>query len=78
MTNAFQKAFNESGSKPNKTWVDSASEFCNRSMKSWLHGNGIKMYSVYKGKSVVAKRFIRTVKSKIYKHIWGIKNCAYW
>ena len=34
MTNAFQKAFNESGSKPNKTWVDSASEFCNRSMKS--------------------------------------------
>ena len=49
-------------------WVDKGSDFYNRSMKSWLEKNNIEMYSTHnEGKSVVAERFIRTLKSKIYK-----------
>ena len=40
-TNAFQKLLNESKRKPNKIWVDTGSEFSNRSMKSWLQDNNI-------------------------------------
>ena len=36
ITNAFQKFFKKSNRKPNKIWLDEGSEFCNRSMKSWL------------------------------------------
>ena len=36
-------------------------------MKSWLQNNNIEMYSVHnEGKSVVAERFIMTLKNKIY------------
>ena len=39
-------------------------------MKSWLEKNDIEMYSTYnEGKSVVAERFIRTLKIKIYKYM---------
>ena len=37
-------------------------------MKSWLEKNAIEMYSTHnEGKSVVAERFIRIFKNKIYK-----------
>ena len=39
-------------------------------MKSWLEKNAIEMYSIHKeGKYVVAERFIRTLKNKIYKYM---------
>ena len=42
-------------------------------MKSWLHYNVIKIYLTHKtrnkGKSVVAERFIKTFKTKIYKYM---------
>ena len=39
-------------------------------MKSWLEKNVVETYSVHnEGKSVVAKRFIRALKNKIYKCI---------
>ena len=45
-----------------------AVNFIFRSMKSWLQDNDIEMYSSHnEGKSVVTERFIRTLKSKIYK-----------
>ena len=44
ITQAFQNILDESGRKPNKMWVDKASEFYNGSMKSWLEDNGIGMY----------------------------------
>ena len=70
ITNAFQKIFDVSKRKLNKIWVGKCSEFCNRSMKSWIQNNDIEIYSTLsKGKSVVAERFIRTLKSKIYKYI---------
>ena len=38
-------------------------------MKSWLKDNGIAMYLTRnEGKSVFAKRFIRTLKNKSYKY----------
>ena len=50
-------------------------DFYNRSIKSWLEKNDIKMYSTYnKGKPVAAERFIRTSKNKIYKHRTYIKQ----
>ena len=47
-------------------------------MKSWLEKNDIEMYSVYKeGKFVVAGRFIRTSKNKIYKYMTSISKNVY-
>ena len=65
--------------KPNKTWVDKSSKFYNGSMKSWLEKNNIEIYSTpNEEKSVVAERFIRTLKkSKIYKHMTSISKTVY-
>ena len=64
--------------KPNKIWVDKGSEFYNASFKKWLQDNAIVMYSTYnEGKSVVAERFIRTLKSKIYKYMTSISKNVY-
>ena len=64
--NAFQKVLDKSGRKPNKIWVEKGSEFYNRSFKKWLKENDIEMYSIHnEGKSVVAERYIRTIKTKI-------------
>ena len=48
-------------------------------MKSWLRKNYIEMYSTHnEGKSVVAERFIRTLKNKIYQYMISIpKKCIY-
>ena len=47
-------------------------------MKSWLEKNDIEMYSThYEGKSVVAERFVRTIKNKIYKHMTSISKNVY-
>ena len=54
----------ESNQKPNKMWVEKDSEFYNRSMKSRLEKSDIEMCSTNNdGKSVVAERFIRTLKT---------------
>ena len=59
--------------KPSKIWVDKGSEFYNDYFKKWLRDNDIVMYSTHnEGKSVVAERFIRTLKSKIYKYMTSI------
>ena len=65
ISNAFLKILGKSNCKPNKVWVDKGSEFYNRLTKSWLRDNDIEMSSTHnKGKSVVAERFIRTLKNK--------------
>ena len=66
--NAFQKTLNDSKRIPNKIWVDKSSDFYNSSFKKWLKDNDIEIYSTHnEGKSVVAERYIRTLKTKIYK-----------
>ena len=67
IVNAFQSILNSSKRKPNKIWVYQGSEFYNNSFKKWLKDNNIEMYSTYnEGKSVVAERFIRTLKNKTF------------
>ena len=64
--NVFQQILDVSKTKPNTIWVDKGSEFYNNSFKKWLKDNNIEMYSTHnEGKSVVAERFIRTLKTKI-------------
>ena len=78
IVNAFQSILKKSNRKPNKIWVDKGGEFYNRSMKSWLEKNDIEMYSTHnEGKSVVAERFIRTIKNKIYKYMTSISKNVY-
>ena len=75
---AFQIILKQSSRKPNKIWVDKGSEFYNAYFKKWLRGNDIVMYSIHnEGKSVVAERFIRTLKSKIYKYMTSISKNVY-
>ena len=75
---AFQIIFKQSNKKPNKIWVDKGSEFYNVSFKKWLQDNDIIMYSTHnEGKSVVAERFIRTIKRKIYKYMTSISKNVY-
>ena len=59
--------------------VDKDSEFYNASFKKWLQDNDIIMYSTNnEGKSVVAERFIRTLKKQNLKiHDSNIKKCVY-
>ena len=47
-------------------------------MKSWLQDNDIEMYSIHRdGKSVVAKRFIRTLKHKSCKYTTSLSEKVY-
>ena len=65
--NAFQKLLDSSERKPNKIWVDQGSEYYNFQFEKFLKGSNIEIYSTYnEGKSVIAERFIRTLKNKIY------------
>ena len=70
IVNAFNKIIKQSNSKPNKIWADQGGEFYNNAFEKWLSDNDINMYSTYnEGKSVVAERFIRTLKNKLYKNM---------
>ena len=76
--NAFKKILSDSNRKLNKIWVDQGSELHNKSFKDFLKINNIEMYSTYnEGKSVVAKRFIRTLKNKIFKYMTTISKNVY-
>ena len=75
--NAFQKIISKR--KPNKIWLDQGGELYNNIFKRFLKINNIEMYSLYnEGKSVVAERFIRTLKNKIFKHMRAVsKKCLF-
>ena len=76
--NAFTEIVNEFNFKPNKLWVDQGREFCNKLMQHWLDNNDILMYSTHnEGKSVIAERFIKTLKAKIYKKMTANDSKSY-
>ena len=78
IANAFQSILENSKRKPNKIWVDQGSEFYNTHFKKWLKDNNIETYSTQnQGKYVVAERFIRTLRNKIYKHMTAISKNMY-
>ena len=79
IVNAFNKIIKKSGKKTNKIWVDQGGEFYNNVFKKWFSDNDIIMYSTYnEGKSVVAERFIRTLKNKLYKHMRAAGKNVYY
>ena len=76
--NAFRSILKKSNRKPYKIWVDKGGEFYNNSFKRWLQDNDSVMYSTHnEGKSVLAERFIRTLKNKIYKYMTSISKYVY-
>ena len=78
IVDAFQKILDDSGRKPNKIWVDKGREFYNNSLRKWLKNNDIEMYSIHnEGKSVVAERFMRTLRTKIYKYMISVSEEVY-
>ena len=63
IVNTFNKIISK-GRKPNKIWVNKGREFYNNSFKDFLKIKNIEMYSAYnEGKSIVAEKFIRTLKN---------------
>ena len=67
--NAFIEIVNRNNRKPNKLWLDQGREFYNELMQEWMDNNDILMYSTLnEGNSVIAERFIKTLKAKIYKN----------
>ena len=78
IVDAFQKILDDSNRKPNKTWVDKGGEFYNNYFKKWLKDNDVETYSINnEGKSVVAEKFIRTLKTKIYKYMTPVSKNVY-
>ena len=74
----FKNFLKESNQKANKIWVDRGSEFYNRSMKSQLEKNDMEMYLTHnEGKSIIAERFVRILKNKIYKYMTSISKNVY-
>ena len=66
--NALIEIEKESNRKANKLSVHQAREIYNKVTQKWLDNNDILMYSTHnEGKSVITKRFIKTLKAKIYK-----------
>ena len=79
IVNAFDKIIKQPNRKPNKIWVDQGREFYNNIFEKWLSDNDINMYSTYnESKSVVAERFIRTLKNKLYKHMTATGKNVYY
>ena len=78
IVNAFPKII-LNGRKPNKIWLDQGGEFYNNLFKRFLKINNVEMYSVNnEAKSVAAKRFIKMLKNKIFKHMTAIsKNVCF-
>ena len=67
---SLMEMVNESNCKPNKLWVHQEREFYNKLMQKWLENNCILMYCTHNEcKSVIAERFIKTLKAKIYKKL---------
>ena len=64
--------------KPKKIWLDKGNKFYNSFFKKWLKDNDIEMYSIHnEQKFVVAERFIRTLKTKIYKYMTSVSKNVY-
>ena len=76
--NAFIEIVNEPNRKPNKLWADQGRESYNKLMQTWLDNNDILMYSTHnEGKSVIAEKFIKTLKANIYKKMTANDSQSY-
>ena len=77
IVNVFQKIIPK-GHKPNKILVHQGGEFYNKLSKRFLKINNIEIYSTYnEGRSIVVEKFIRTLKSKVFKHVIVVLKNAF-
>ena len=61
-----------------KRYEQTTGKFYNSFFKKWLRDNNVEMYSTHnEGKFVVAERFIRTLKLKLYKYMTSISRNEY-
>ena len=59
-------------------WVDQGKRFYNKIMQEWLDNNDILIYSTHNdGKSVIAERFIKMLKAKIFKKMTANDSKCY-
>ena len=78
VVNALQKSLKQSTRKPTKIWLDKGGGFYNNSFKKCLKYNDLEMYSTHnEWKSVVAERFIRIIKNKLYKYMTSVSKNVY-
>ena len=62
--NVLSKIVNESNRELNRLWTDKRREFCKRLTQKCLENNNIFLCSTHnKGKSIVDKRFVKTLKA---------------
>ena len=54
-----------------KLWVDQGIKLYSKRMPEWLDSNNILRYSKYnEGKSVIAEKYIKTLKAKLFRKSW--------
>ena len=76
--NAFIEIVNESNCKPHRLWIDQGREFYNKLMQEQLDNSDILICSTNnEGNSVIAERFTKTQKSKIYKRLTANDSKSY-
>ena len=69
---------NKSNPMPNKLWFEKRRELYNKLTQEWLNNNDILMYFTHnEDKSVIAERFIKTLKAKIYERMTANDNKSY-
>ena len=77
IVNGFQKIISKVR-RPKKIWVDQGGELYNKLFKIFLKINNVEMYSTYNEvKSVVAERFNRMLKNKIFNHMTAVSKNVY-
>ena len=78
LLDAFIEIVNESNRKPFKLWVDRGKEIYNKVMQEWLDNSYSLLFATHnEGMSVIAERFRKTSKSKIYKRITADNSKSY-
>ena len=77
IVNAFHKMISKR-CKSNKIWIDQGGEFHNKLFKRFLKINNLQINEMYRTynerKSVVAERYIRTLKNKIFKNMTAVSK----
>ena len=63
---------------PNKLWFEKRRELYNKLSQERLNNNDILMYFTHnEDKSVIAERFVKTLKAKIYERMTANDNKSY-
>lgn len=79
-TNAFQTILTRAHPlKPEKLQTDKGTEFLNSSFQSLLKANNISYFNTYSDtKAAIAERFVKTLKTLIYKYLNENNTFVYW